>query len=38
VCSHHLAADLPAIFGIDQSSLLASDGRLDSYGVATDHD
>jgi hypothetical protein len=38
-CSaHHLAADLLAIFGIDRSSLLTSDGSLDSYSVATDHD
>ena len=39
MCSaHHLASDLLAIFGIDQSSLLTSDGSLDSYGAATDHD
>ena len=36
--AHHLAADLLAIFGVDQPSMLTADGILDPDGAATDHD
>ena len=32
--AHHLAADLLAIFGVDQPSMLTAEGALDPYGVA----
>jgi hypothetical protein len=35
--AHRLAADLLAIFGVDQPAMLRSDGTLDPYGTATDH-
>jgi hypothetical protein len=36
--AHRLAADLLAIFGIDQPTMLGAEGTLDPHGVATDHD
>ncbi len=35
--AHRLAADLLAIFGIDQPAMLRPEGTLDPYGSATDH-
>jgi hypothetical protein len=35
--AHRLAADLLAIFGVDQPAMLRSEGTLDPYGTATDH-
>lgn len=36
--AHRLAADLLAVLGIDQPSLLTAEGTLDPYGAATDRD
>lgn len=36
--AHHLAADLLAIFGVDQPSMLTAEGTIDPYGAATDRD
>jgi len=35
--AHLLAADLLAIFGVDQPAMLRSEGTLDPDGSATDH-
>jgi hypothetical protein len=35
--AHRLAADLLAIFGIDQPVMLTAEGALDPFGTATDH-
>jgi hypothetical protein len=37
LAAHHLAADLLAIFGVDQPAMLSAEGALDPYGSATDH-
>ncbi|HEX6506207.1 MAG TPA: hypothetical protein VF221_01115 [Chloroflexota bacterium] len=34
--AHHLAADLLALFGIEQPAILGAEGTLDPYGAATD--